>query len=47
MTDITVFGMCKFEFREVARRLCPDLTDEEFDDLWDEFMHERWIRSLH
>lgn len=47
MIDETVFGMDQEEFREVARKLCPDLTDEEFDVMWEDFMQDRWKRRLH
>jgi hypothetical protein len=35
----------KNEWRDVARRLKPDMTDAQFDEAWDEFQADKRRRQ--
>lgn len=38
--------LSKQEFRDRTRHLCPDIDDQEFDRLWQEFQTKKHIKSL-
>ena len=38
--------MTKDEFRSVANRLAPSLTDEEYDDMWERFCEAKRMKEM-
>lgn len=37
----------KDEWREVARKVAPWMTDEQYEEAWEDVMRQRHLRSLH
>lgn len=46
MEEVRLNELTKDEFWDVARRLRPDLTREQFDADWEEFQAAKAKRSL-
>ena len=47
MNDVRLDEFDKDEWRDVARILCPGLTDEQFDVMWEEFIAMKYGKTLH
>jgi hypothetical protein len=37
----------KDEWRDIARKVCPEWTDEQFDEAWTEFENLKLEKRLH
>jgi hypothetical protein len=46
MTNDTLDHYTKDEWREVARRLRPDWTEEQFEEAWAEFVEMKRRKAL-
>ncbi len=38
--------LTKDEFRDVCRKLRPDISDDEFDDSWEQFQQMKALKKL-
>lgn len=45
--DARLDELDKQEWRDVAKKVRPDLTDEEFEKMWEEFHREKALRQAH
>lgn len=44
--DVKLNEFTKEEWRDVARIVRPDLTDEEYNTMWDDFIQEKARKQL-